>query len=108
LKRDKSLAVTYVNDEIGKCEKDLKPLQDIVDGWLAIETGGISSLLPGKMGHIDVSDMLAGYPLGGPDALIPHAREQVFKALGIGGDFKKVIENPLGGPCSVIHKPFGC
>jgi hypothetical protein len=56
----------------------------------------------------------AGYPLGGPDALVPKFGEQVLAALGIQGEsnnLARLIRDPVntikGGPCSVINKPFG-
>ena len=48
LARDKGLAGTYAGGEIDKCEKQLKPLQDVVNGLEFIATGGLSGLLPGK------------------------------------------------------------
>ena len=36
-----------------------------------------------------------GTPFGGPNALIPQARETILARLGIGGDAANIIRNPL-------------
>lgn len=104
LHADRQATIDGANEEADGCNKSLDPYQKAVDAM----TGGIAGL-PGKMGHIDVSQILAGYPLGGPNALIPHLREQIFKALGMGrnNDLRKIIENPLGGKNSFFHKELG-
>jgi hypothetical protein len=50
-----------------------------MNDFVAIATGGLSKLLPERMTRIDGSDILAGYPLGGPDAFIPKLREQILR-----------------------------
>jgi hypothetical protein len=95
LQENKSLAITFVDKEINACEAELKPIQDVMNGFVVIATGGLSALAPGKMAYVDVSDILAGYPLGGPSALIPKLREDTFRTLGIGGDVAKFARDPF-------------
>jgi len=66
-----------------ECYAAFRPLQDIVDETVAVYTGGLSKLLPDKTTRADVSEILNGKPLGGPNAAIPKFRDQVFKALGV-------------------------
>ena len=107
LKQDKSKSLASVASSVNDCKEGVKPYQDVVDAFADVLTGGLASALPGKMGHIDASDILAGYPLGGDKALIPKAREDILNALGIGGennDIAKVIRDPL----RPIRCLFGC
>lgn len=109
LKVDRGAVTAAVNTEADDCNKSLEPLQKAMNAYVNGITGGVASILPGKMGYVDVSQILAGYPLGGPNALIPHFRTQVFNALnmGPGNDLRKFIENPLGGENAVLRKLFG-
>lgn len=106
LERDKQIALTAVSTQIDDCEKGVKPYQDVVNNFANIATSGIAGQLPAKMAFIDASEILAGYPLGGPDALIPKAREQIMNAVGLGGnnDLGKIIKDPAR-PIKCI---FGC
>ncbi|XUJ36599.1 hypothetical protein ACQ5SK_18600 [Bradyrhizobium japonicum] len=45
--------------------------------------------------QIDLGRVYQGYPLGGDNALIPKAREEVLEALHIGGDAAKFLRDPL-------------
>jgi hypothetical protein len=106
LERDKQIALASISVQIDDCEKALKPYQEIVNGFANIANGGIAGLLPGKMGFIDASDILAGYPLGGPDALVPKARDQILNSIGLGGnnDLGKIVKDPV----RPIRCIFGC
>ena len=55
---------------------------------------GLSLLLPDEMTRIDFEEIRRGKPLGGDEALIPKARDDALKSLGIGGDVAKVIKDP--------------
>lgn len=44
--------------------------------------------------HIDLGEIYKGKPLGGDNALIPKARDDVLDALGIGGEVAKVLKQP--------------
>ncbi len=107
LKQDQRNSLASVASSVDECKDGVKPYQDVVDAFADVLTGGLAGALPGKMGHVDASDILAGYPLGGKDALIPKAREDALKFLGIGGknnDIAKVIRDPL----RPIRCLFGC
>lgn len=106
LKRDKNISLATVDQGISDCVSAVKPYQKVVDEFANISTGGLAKILPGKMGYIDASDILAGYPLGGKNALIPKARDDALNALGLGGnnDLGKIIKDPL----RPIRCIFGC
>jgi hypothetical protein len=112
LAKDKQIALAAVTTQIDECEKGMKPYQDLVNEYANLATGGVLKMLPGKMGFIDVSDILAGYPLGGPDAFVPKAREQILKALGMGGKNNtagKIFRDPIKeGIIRPIQCIFGC
>ncbi|MEJ8827212.1 hypothetical protein WKW80_35400 [Variovorax humicola] len=81
-----------------RCDDQLKPVQDIVDASKAVATLGISMVLPKRMTNIDVSDVLAGRPLGSNNAAIPKARDDILTSVGMGGknnDVGRVLKNPL-------------
>jgi hypothetical protein len=88
-------AAAEVSQAIGDCEQGFKPYQDVMNTFVLFATGGLSKLLPERVTRIDVSDILAGYPLGGPDAFIPKLREQI-----LGGD-RGTISN-------IIRDPWKC
>jgi hypothetical protein len=104
LNRDKQIGLAGVAKLIDDCNQQVKPYQDVVNSFVNVETLGIASMLPGKMGFVDASDILAGYPLGGPDALVPKARDQLLNSLHIGGDVAKTIKDPV----HAIKCIFGC
>jgi hypothetical protein len=110
LVQDRATIASQINAKADNCNKNLEPLQHGVDTLASAATYGLTDVLPGKMGYVDVSRILAGYPLGGPDAFIPRFREQVLAVLGATGpnnDLAKVLRNPLGGRCSFVRNPFG-
>lgn len=92
---------------IGDCNKDLKPYQNTVDALVAVATGGLNKLLPERMTHIDMGEILvAGKPLGGNGALIPHFREQLLGALGLAndrGEVTKFIRDPWHSITNIFH-----
>ena len=53
-------------------------------------------LLTGNLAaaHVDLGEVYRGRPLGGDNALIPKARDDVLNALGIGGDVAKLLRDP--------------
>ncbi|BCH05742.1 hypothetical protein MesoLj131b_77410 (plasmid) [Mesorhizobium sp. 131-2-5] len=80
------------------CTKELKPYQDAVDAGMTIATGGLNKILPERMTHIEIGEILAGKPFGGDGALIPHFREQLLGALGLAHDrgfVTKFIRDPV-------------
>lgn len=118
LVNDRDQATAAINTKADRCSASLKPLQDAMDSTVSTLTGGLTDVLPGKMGYVDVSRILAGYPLGGPEAIIPKFRDQLLAMAGINGDHNdlgNIIKSPFGpiinaGPCSMIKNPLqrGC
>lgn len=106
LNRDKNISLATVDQGVSDCVAAVKPYQKVVNEFANIATGGLAKILPGKMGYIDASDILAGYPLGGKNALIPKARDDALNALGLGGnnDLGKIIKDPF----RPIRCIFGC
>lgn len=111
LRKEKNIGLSTVNKAVDDCVDGVKPYQDIVNGFVDIATGGLAKFLPGKMGFVDASDILAGYPLGGKDALIPKARKDILNLIGAGGennDLGKVIKNPVKEAERAVRCIFGC
>jgi hypothetical protein len=87
-----------IDDAGAKCTSDLKPFQDTTDAAVTLATGGLNKLLPERMLHVEIGEILAGKPLGGDGALVPHFREQVLGAIGLKNDrgfVTKLIRDPL-------------
>ncbi|KYH02490.1 hypothetical protein [Bradyrhizobium sp. DOA1] len=95
LSAEKVRAATEVTRAINDCERGFKPYQDVMNNFVLVATGGLSKLLPERATRIDVSDILAGYPLGGPDAFVPKLREQI-----LGGD--------RGTVANIVRDPWKC
>ena len=96
LVNQRQVALQVVSAAISDCDHDLKPYQEVMDAFVLIATGGLSELLPKRMTHIDVSDIIAGYPLGqSSDAFIPKLREQI-----LGGD--------RSTPANILRDPWKC
>lgn len=90
--RDTALGAIFQSFQ--QCAAGFAPYQQIINVGIFYMTGGISQILPPAATHVDASQILGGTPFGGGAALIPQARSQVLNGLGIGGDVRKVIENP--------------
>lgn len=90
--RDTALGAIF--QSFHQCEAGFAPYQNIINIGVFFMTGGMSQVLPPAATHVDASQILGGTPFGGPTALVPQARSQVLNGLGIGGDVRKVIENP--------------
>lgn len=93
LQRDNALR--QVISDFQACEAGWAPYQQIVNNASFYMTGGLSAVLPPAVSYIDLSRITSGTPLGGQNALIPKAREDILNGLGIGGDVAKVIRNPV-------------
>jgi hypothetical protein len=93
------VAVSKEIDDAGeKCTNDLKPFQDTTDAAVTLATGGLNKLLPERMTHIEIGEILAGKPFGGDGGLVPHFREQVLGTFGLKDDHgfvTTVIRDPL-------------
>jgi hypothetical protein len=68
------------------CSSDLKPFQDVIDAAVTAATGGLNKILPERMTHIEIGEILGGKPFGGDGAIVPHLREQVLGMLGLKND----------------------
>lgn len=90
--RDTALGAIFQSFQ--QCAAGFAPYQQIINTGVFFLTGGMSQVLPPAATHVDASQILGGTPFGGPNALIPQARSQVLNGLGIGGDVRKIIENP--------------
>lgn len=75
-----------------QCTASFEPYQKIVDNLVSIYTLGLSDILQPHMTHVDVSELLAGYPLGGPNALVPKFREQILS--GDNGTVANILRDP--------------
>lgn len=90
--RDSGLGAVF--QSFHQCASGYAPYQQIINVGVFYATGGLSQVLPRAATHVDASQILSGKPLGGPNALIPKARDDALNRLGIGGDVAKVIRNP--------------
>lgn len=107
LRKEKNIGLAAVDASVDDCLAEVEPYQKIVDSFIDVSTGGIAKFLPGKMGHVDASDILAGYPLGGKDALIPKAREDILNRIGIGGENNEIGKR-IRDPLRDVKCFFGC
>jgi hypothetical protein len=102
----KAAASKEIDDAAEKCTHDLKPYQDATDAAVTIATGGLNKLLPERMTHIEIGEVLAGKPLGGDGGLVPHFREQVLGAVGLKDDHG-VITQIIRDPAQTVLKAPG-
>lgn len=77
-----------------ECTQHYIPMQNMANFVVAIYSGGLSEFLPPQLTYVDVSEIMNGRPLGGPNAVIPKARDDTLNNLHIGGDAAKVIKDP--------------
>lgn len=75
-----------------KCTREFKSYQDTMDVIVAAYTLGLSKVLQPAMTHVDVSELLKGYTLGGPNALIPKFREDILR--GDRGTVANILRDP--------------
>ena len=90
----KASGYKQVAQAVDECNKGFAVPQKITDAAVFFATGGLSAVLPDRMTHVDVSQLLSGTPFGGPNALIPKLRDDVLNGLGIGGDVACIIRDP--------------
>lgn len=90
--------------ELRGCVEASRPANTLVNLTIQtlaiISTGGASLALPEKALYVDMSAVLNGYPLGGPDSTVIKARNDAAKALGINlekdnGFIGNAVKNPL-------------
>lgn len=98
-KYNKDQAFVTAEHAKDQCTDKYAGPQGIMDAVVAYYTAGLSRALPEKLTHVDVSELMAGKPLGGPNAAIPKMREQVFKAVGAGGN---------STPENILRDPWPC
>lgn len=78
-----------------ECARGFRSPQQIVNTAVTVFTMGLNRALPPGMVRIDISEAAAGRPFGGPNALVPRAREQVLR-----GDNST--------PSNVVRDPWKC
>jgi len=78
-----------------ECTAQYVPAQEIMNTAVLLFSAGLSSIAPGKSAYVDVSEILNGYPLGGPNALIPKLREQI-------------LDGDRGAVANIIRDPWKC
>jgi hypothetical protein len=79
-----------------QCVSNYAKPRDIVDTAVALFSAGLASISPERTAYIEPSEILNGYPLGGPNAVIPKLREQI-----LGGD-RGTVSNVLRDPWRCI------
>jgi hypothetical protein len=83
------------------------PAQIATDLAIILATEGLSLIFPEKTFHVDVREIIRdGKLLGGDNALIPKARDQILNGLGIRGDAAKVIKDPVHTVRKWVKKIF--
>lgn len=88
-------ALLEVNRGHSECGRGFRPPQQVVNAALTVFTMGLNRALPPGMARIDMSEVIAGYPLGGPNALVPRVREQI-----LGGSNST--------PANIVRDPWKC
>lgn len=91
--RNRDRALALVDSQKNACTAQYKPMQDMMDIIVIYYTGGISKILEPRMTHVDVSELLKGYPLGGPNALVPKFRESILN--GDNGTIANILRDPI-------------
>ena len=77
-------------------------MQDVTDAGVTIATLGLNKLLPERMTHIEIGEILAGKPLGGDGALIPHFRDQMLGVFHIDPHDKGFVTSIIVDPINTI------
>ncbi|AVA20684.1 hypothetical protein [Rhizobium sp. NXC24] len=77
-----------------QCTARYIPMQNMANLVVRTYSLGLSEFLPRQMTYVDVSEIVNGRPLGGPNAAIPKAREDALRNLHIGGDAAKIVRDP--------------
>jgi hypothetical protein len=94
-------AATHAAGSAAGCAKAVAPAQLAADLGVIIGTAGTSLLLPERMPHIDMGEILHGKPFGGDSALIPKAREDLI-------EFVSGHKNDNGEIAVIIRDPIKC
>lgn len=91
-----------IDDAANRCSSELKPFQDTTDALVTLSTGGLNKLLPERMTHIEIGEILDGKPLGDDGALIPHFRDQLLHAIGVDPHDKGFVTGLIVDPINTI------
>lgn len=75
------------------CHRGYIPAQRIVNDAVTVFTLGLNRALPRGMTRIDLSEIVAGRPLGGPNAVVPKVREKILR--GNRGTGANIIRDPI-------------
>jgi len=86
-------AINSVYQNHNACEQGFVHPQQIVDSAMFVFTMGLNRALPPGMARIDISEIMDGRPLGGPNAIIPQTRERILG--GDRGTISNVIRDPI-------------
>ncbi|KRC76374.1 hypothetical protein ASE30_07130 [Achromobacter sp. Root83] len=124
IKESKGLGIINAQTHEGECDKvavpnwigDAQKVSDIALGIamlpLILLTGNLAAA------HVDLGEVFHGKPLGGENAFVPKVRDDVLDFLQIGGDMRKLINDPVNEMNSFfsqgledlknwLEKPFG-
>jgi hypothetical protein len=98
----KTTVPASLQGELQGCAQAVAPLDQLVNFYIqsiAILTtsGAAEIILPKRTLYVDMGEVLHGKPLGGDDSAVIKARNDAENAVGIHGDAKKVIDNPIQG-----------
>lgn len=92
--RARDRAFGSVEQQRTVCYTGYRSKQEMASIVVQVYTGGLSEFLPPSMTYVDMSEIMNGTPLGGPNAVIPRARDDAMSSLGISGDVGKIIRDP--------------
>lgn len=60
-----------------------------------------------KEHHVDLTEIYKGQPLGGENALLPKARDDILRELQITGDVAKILKDPINTIGDVVSDAGG-
>jgi hypothetical protein len=102
LATQKADASKEIDNAANKCANELKPFQDVTNAAVTLATGGLDKLLPERMTHIEIGEILAGKPLGGDGALIPHFRNQLLEVIRVNPHDHGFVTGMIVDPINTI------
>lgn len=88
-------ALASIQQNYEGCARGFEHPQRIVDVAMFVFSRGLNRALPPGMVRIDMSEVLSGRPLGGPNAIVPQVRERI-----LGGD--------RGTGANIVRDPIRC
>jgi hypothetical protein len=85
-----------------KCAGELKPYQDATEAAVSIAFGGLDKLLPTRMTHVEIGEILAGKPFGGEGGVVPHLRNQLLNLAHIDVHTKAFVPSLIIDPWKTL------